>query len=705
MPRFPLNDSAGRPLGLLVAMDRQPIADAALAEALLKIFAGRIVAEIERGRADEALRAAALAVSSARGDSVFAELVRYLATILHVEVAFVARPDRSDAQLLRMLAMHSDGQTIKDLSYPLQGTPCATVIGQQFRAYASGLREQFPDNQEMLLLGIDSYAGMPLTDSAGRPLGLIVVASRRPLAQLERIESMLRIFAVRAAAELEQLNATEALRRSEASYRAIFETAEDAIFIHDWDSGAIIDANPKACANYGYSRDELLRQSTVVRSQLRRASRTRRSRRCAHRPGQARPLPALRMASAQRRDGSLHWDEVRLKPLQIDGRPHILAITREITQHKAALAALQASEQQYRAIFDGSADALVLWNQDIRCVDVNRAFTRLFGYERDEAIGGTFPRRFGDEAIRQRVECIRAALQGQERSLETQAVRKDGSRFDVEVRYLPIRYGGVPHVLSIGRDITERKAALAALQAREEQYLAIFDGSADSMGLWSEDLRLVDVNQAFTRLSGWTRDEVIGRRIDERAGEPDTARRIELIQGALAGREGRIEARVPGKDGAAYDVEIRYVPVSFGGRAYALSVARDITERNAALAGSAHPRGAVPGHLRRQRRLAGAVEQRVAQGRHQPRIHAAVRLLARRSHRHVFSGQSRCAGAGRPRRADPRCARRRGRVAGDLRRAPRRPPLRPRVALSADPLRRRAACAGGGPRHHRTQAR
>jgi PAS domain S-box-containing protein len=392
---------------------------------------------------------------------------------------------------------------------------------------------------------------------------------------------VLQIFAARAAAEIERLRAVEALRRSEASYRAIFESAEDAIFVHDWATGAILDVNPKACANYGYTADELRRRSVAELS----------SGVPPYDAGHARQYLALARLGRcppfewhrRNRDGSLHWDEVRLKAAQIDGRPHILAFTREITQHKAALEALRSREEQYRVMFDGSADALVLWDPDIRCVDVNQAFTRLFGWERAEAIGATFPRRFGDEAIRRRVECIRAALQGQEQQLETRAVRKDGSRFDVEIRYLPIRYGGVPHVLSIGRDITERKAALAALQAREQQYRAIFDGSADSMGLWSEDLVLVDVNQAFTRLSGWTRDDVIGRRLDERAGEPETARRHELIRGALAGREGRIEARVPSKDGPAYDVEIRYVPVSFGGRAYALSVARDITERNAAL--------------------------------------------------------------------------------------------------------------------------
>jgi PAS domain S-box-containing protein len=578
---FPLFDSAGTALGLLVAMDRQPIADAALAEALLKIFAGRMVAEIERSHVDEALRAAALAVSSTRGDSVFAELVRLLAAILRVEVAFISRLESDEPQVLRMLAMQCDQQMLHDMRYPVQGTPCEAVLGQRFRVYPDRLQELFPEDTDAEFEGIVSYAGYPLLGQDGTPLGTVAIASRSPLLHVERVESVLQIFAVRAAAEIEQLRATEALRRSEASYRAIFEAAEDAIFIHDWDSGAILDANPKACANYGYSRDELMRLSV---GELSSGEPPYTQEQALQHIGQARldrcpPFEWHRRS----RDGSLHWDEVRLKPLQIDGRAHILAITREITQHKAALAALQASEQQYRAIFDGSADALVLWDQNIRCVDVNPAFTRLYGYERAESIGGTFPRRFGDAEIRRRLECIRAALQGQERSLETQAVRKDGSRFDIEVRYLPIRYAGVPHVLSIGRDITARNAALAALQAREQQYRAIFDGSADAMGLWNAELCLVDINQAFTRISGWTHEDVIGRPLCERDGERDVAQRVALIRGALAGVEGRIEAQVPSKDGRRFEVEVRYVPVSFGGVAYALSVARDITERNTAL--------------------------------------------------------------------------------------------------------------------------
>ena len=315
---FPLNDSAGLPLGLLVAMNREPMTDAALAEALLKIFAGRIVAEIERNHVDEALRAAALAVTSTRGDSVFVELVRLLAATLHVEVAFISRLERGDPQTMRMLAMQCDQQMLQDRCYPVQGTPCETVLGQRFRVFADHLHEQFPDDEDAQFEGIVSYAGFPLDAQDGTPLGTVAIASRSPLVHVGRIESVLQIFAVRAAAEIERLQATEALRKSEASYRAIFDASEDAIFIHDWDSGAILDVNPKACANYGYTREELKRLAVSdvsanvppytaddAMQMIQRA-----------RLGRCPPFEWRR----RNRDGSLHWDEVRLKPAVIDGR-------------------------------------------------------------------------------------------------------------------------------------------------------------------------------------------------------------------------------------------------------------------------------------------------------------------------------------------------------------------------------------------------
>ena len=93
---YPLCDSHGERLGLLAAMDRGPLTDVALAEAVLKILGSRIAAELERTTTEGVLKTAALAVSSARGDAVFAELARSLAAILHVDAAFIARPSAND---------------------------------------------------------------------------------------------------------------------------------------------------------------------------------------------------------------------------------------------------------------------------------------------------------------------------------------------------------------------------------------------------------------------------------------------------------------------------------------------------------------------------------------------------------------------------------------------------------------------------------
>ena len=103
----PLNDSAGEPIGLLLAMDRGPLNrwPAGDAEALLGLFGMRACAEIERERTEATLRAVALAVSGAGSGTVFDELVRLLATILHVDVAVVARLEPAHPEGLRVLAM------------------------------------------------------------------------------------------------------------------------------------------------------------------------------------------------------------------------------------------------------------------------------------------------------------------------------------------------------------------------------------------------------------------------------------------------------------------------------------------------------------------------------------------------------------------------------------------------------------------------
>ncbi|MFO1317850.1 MAG: PAS domain S-box protein [Burkholderiales bacterium] len=406
-------------------------------------------------------------MSSSEGKAVFRLLVDALARILGTDLAFIALPEPEAPDRMRMLAFHLDGETIEDFAYPLAGTPCETVLGHGYRVYPERLCALFPQDSDFGRLGLDAYAGYPLRDAHGAPLGVISVVSRRPLPSGELVESMLKIFAARAVTEIERLRSDAALRTAEESYRAIFEAAEDPIFVHDWDTGRILDVNARACEVYGFAREEFREIGIDAVSSgvspytsadaLRRIE-------TAKRDGTAQFEWHRR-----RRDGSLHWDEVRLKCAVIGGQRRVLAFTREITQRKLAEEALRSREEQYRAIFDGSADAFVLWNRDIRIVDVNAAFTRMYGYARDEVRGCTFGERIQRDGVERRVALIRRALAGEEGVLEDVAVRKDGSTFAAELRYLPITYRGEPHVLAIGRDITERREAEAQRARLEGQ--------------------------------------------------------------------------------------------------------------------------------------------------------------------------------------------------------------------------------------------
>jgi len=298
----------------------------------------------ERKRTQDALTSAALAVSSAQGATVFQELVRYLATILAVDAAFISAPgEDGDECAMRMHAFFLDGEIRENFMYAIAGTPCATIVGQSFRIYPSALRERFPDDPEFQRLGFESYAGFPLRDGNGASLGLIAVVSRAPMTNAEFIESILKIFAVRAAAEIERQRAEETLRASEASYRAIFEASEDAIFVHDWDTGSVIDLNHRACEVYGYAYDELKGRTVADVSS---GEHPYTAAQAAKHLQQAKSGQVVRFEWHRRnKDGSLHWDDVVLRPAVIAGKRRVLAFTREVTERKQAEHALRQAQK------------------------------------------------------------------------------------------------------------------------------------------------------------------------------------------------------------------------------------------------------------------------------------------------------------------------------------------------------------------------
>jgi PAS domain S-box-containing protein len=535
----------------------------------------------ERKRTEEALRRAALAVSTASGPQVFETLVRQLADILGVGAAMITVFFDERRTHMRSVAACLDGQPLGPFEYKVAASPCAGMVGREFRYVREGVRPEFAPRSIFAQLEFDSYAAFSLNASSGEQLGLIVVMDRKPLGERALTEAMLKIFAVRVAAELERARADEALRASEASYRAIFEANEDAIFIHDWDTGRILDVSPKAAALYGHPR-EAWRDLRIGDVSANVPPYTEPDAMRLVQQAKVRSAPLRFEWRARHKEGHLMWHDVTLKRATIAGEPRILAFVRDVTERKQAEEAMRASEEQYRAVFNASADGLTLRDAEFRVVDVNPALLAMTGLTREETIGSTRMLFTPPEQHAETRALFERELKGEASQYETEAVRKDGTRFWVEVQGVPLQYRGKPHVFVIARDITERKRAEEAVRASEAQYRAIFNASADALVLWNSDLKRVDVNPAYERLYGVTREEVVGT--GHAAGLPAdyVARRHEVLRRTLAGEACQLEVEAVRTGGQRFQIEVRTIPVRHRGEPHALAIVRDVTERKRA---------------------------------------------------------------------------------------------------------------------------
>jgi PAS domain S-box-containing protein len=257
--------------------------------------------------------------------------------------------------------------------------------------------------------------------------------------------------------------ADDALRASEASYRAIFDAAEDAIFVHAIDTGAIVDANAKACAAFGYTLEEF--RHLDIGALGTGATPFARDDAMALLARASAGDPLHTEWHGRTKDGQLRWFEVHSRRVKIGGHDRILSLARDVTRRKSAEAALRASEEQYRSMFNASIDGLALWNAEGELVDTNPALRHMYGHaEEDES--ATRGGRWSGPSYAS--EFLRSVAAGESRHVEVTELRKDGTAMAIEVHGIPMRYQGNPHVLTIARDVTEKKRSATELARQRE---------------------------------------------------------------------------------------------------------------------------------------------------------------------------------------------------------------------------------------------
>jgi signal transduction histidine kinase len=148
------------------------------------------------------------------GEEFFQACVRYLAEVLQIQYAFIAEFIDDEQPRAKVLAIWAGEDFAPNFEYDLAETPCGIVYEKNLQIYPNSIQKLFPKDQDLVTMKAESYLGIPIINSKGKPIGHLAGLHTQPLRySYQQQESILKIFAARSAAEIERQATEKALKQ------------------------------------------------------------------------------------------------------------------------------------------------------------------------------------------------------------------------------------------------------------------------------------------------------------------------------------------------------------------------------------------------------------------------------------------------------------------------------------------------------------
>jgi len=414
----------------------------------------------ERKRAEQVQAFLAQAGSGVGEEPFFNILARYLAESLQMDFVCIDRL-LGDGMVAQTVSVWYDGSFQDNLTYTLKDTPCGDVVAKRVCCFREGVRHKFPMDTVLQEMVAESYAGTTLLGIDGKPIGLIALIGRRRMDDTRLAESLLEMVSIRAARELERMQAEEALRESEAFLNETGRVAKvggwklnlltnelkwtsEVYRIHEMEDGFV----PTVERAIDFYAPE---SWTVISRAVERAIQY----------GEPFDLELEILTARKKRlwvqaIGSVHTEK--------DGTRILGGTFQDITERKQAELELRDSEERLRLIFE-SAPVAINISRGTDIIYANPSYLRMFGLQSLEDLKGVAPlEQFVPEWRSRILENIQRRRDGLAvpTEYETECLRRDGTRFEVFQKFSRTMFADGPATVAFIFDITERKQAEAA---------------------------------------------------------------------------------------------------------------------------------------------------------------------------------------------------------------------------------------------------
>lgn len=412
-------------------------------------------------------------------------------------------------------------------------------------------------------------------------------------------------------------------KRAERKISAVIESAPDAMILSNVD-GRIQLVNAQTVALFGYERDELLQAPVEMLMPERFREQHRLHRANFFAKPSVRPMGAGLELYGLHKDGREFPIEMSLSPIETQNGLLAAAAIRDVTDRKrteeslrrvrdeledrvkqrtadlqesnerfgreseareGAMEALIETECLYRALFERSSNAIMLLDpKTMLPIDFNDEMLRLLGYSRHE-LARLPVAKYEAQETSEEIEIHRdKVLREGGDDFETKLRTKNGDVRDVQVSIRVIDLSGRKVFHNIFSDITDRKRADTALRDSEERFSKAFRLSPESMSIVRLDTEhIIDVNDRFLDMSGYGREDIVGKTVHEVGIWVDARDRERMIE-SLRNREsihGK-EFLFRTKSGNLRTGRVSADLIEIGGLECLLTTVEDITQRKRA---------------------------------------------------------------------------------------------------------------------------